>query len=148
VAVVNFLQFHAVPQLMNHLNPESRLKQCENRRLVIRTKNVSVSINLNVGGNKRINVLRNCLFSDTPNSSIMYHWMAEWILNTNWKKCEGYLLCFNTRYNPSNCWRNKKTMKHFSQHSGSLKHHHSYKNRIICSNYEGASIIAGTGAAI
>jgi hypothetical protein len=59
VAVVNFLQFHTMPQLVDHLNPEPRLKQSDKRRLVLRTKNVSVSTNLGVAGNKQINVLTN-----------------------------------------------------------------------------------------
>jgi hypothetical protein len=69
VAVVNFLQFHTMPQLVDHLNPKPRLKQSDNSRLVLCTKNVSVSTNLGVADNKGINVLINDLFSDNPNSS-------------------------------------------------------------------------------
>lgn len=69
VTVIHFLQFHPVPQLVDHLNPEPRLKQSDKRRLVPCRENVPVTINFGEASKKRINVYIYDLFRDTINSS-------------------------------------------------------------------------------
>jgi hypothetical protein len=56
VTVVNFLQFHPVPQLVDHLNPEPRLQQSDKLRLVLCRNNVSITTNLGEARKKEIDV--------------------------------------------------------------------------------------------
>jgi hypothetical protein len=69
VTVINFLQFHPVPQLVDHLNPEPRLKQSDKVRLVLCRKNVSIITNLGEASKKRIHVYVYDLYRDIVNSS-------------------------------------------------------------------------------